>query len=57
MANSIKAALGNMRAHLWIDRDKDGPWLIVGREDLEVVLGYVAELEDRLGMGVDSPDN
>jgi hypothetical protein len=50
MANTVKAALGNMRTHLWIDRNKEGPWLLVDRSDMEVVLAYVAELEGKLGI-------
>lgn len=44
----ISAALGNMRTHLYIDRNKP-VWVTVDKSDLEVILEHVKTLEAKLG--------
>ena len=41
-----KAALGNMRTHLYLENE-NSVWVSVGRGDLEKVLAYVETLENR----------
>lgn len=36
----VDVALGNMRAHLYLDRERP-VWTTVSRDDLEVILDYV----------------
>jgi hypothetical protein len=43
----LTAALGNMRAHLWIDSNKP-VWVTVDKGDLEEILAYVEALEERV---------
>lgn len=40
----VEAALGNMRTHLWLDREKP-VWTTVDKQDLEVILEYVNRLK------------
>jgi hypothetical protein len=44
--NRPKAALGNMKTHLYLD-DPTKLWVSVGRSDLEKVLEYIATLESK----------
>lgn len=43
----VTAALGNMRTHLYLDRNKP-VWVSVDKSDLEIILKYVKTLEDKL---------
>lgn len=40
----VDAALGNMRTHLYLDRNKP-VWVSVDKADLEVILDYVQSLK------------